>query len=276
MVPDTSNIANRKSAEISESAQVLAKDWRTVDKFTWLNRIRHLPLKRSGKTILNALATYANSDGTQVFPSQQTVADDTGYSREQVNRIMKSLRQPGWIIPIGRVSKFNRTVVYNINIEAIMNPVISDLHSDKMSQSKMTFHHCDSDETSPSKVAFDHTNRSSNQINPSRPELPDHPHHPAPAAPDEEDGLQLEQLKGLYLSWRQQSISKGVLKVMESEGSTIEYWKARLEPGQGRKVNKPIAYLRKCLENDPPSEFVAPVPPHKQYTSGEWADCIES
>ena len=82
--------------------------------------------------------------------------------------------------------------------------------------------------------------------------------------------------KELYLSWRQQSISKGVLKVMESEGSTIEYWKARLGPGLGREVNKPIAYLRKCLENDPPSEFVAPLPPHKQYTSGEWADCIES
>ena len=108
--------------------------------------------------------------------------------------------------------------------------------------------HTEGDISSPSKVMLNHTNKSSNQINLSRSEVPDHHHHPAPATPDEEEEEQSEQFKELYLLWRERSISKGVLKVMMSEGSTIEYWKTRLEPGQGRKVNNPIAYLRKCLE----------------------------
>ena len=114
-----------------------------------------------------------------------------------------------------------------------------------------------------------------NRIITTRPEVPDNHHHPTPTTQDD-DERQSDPFKELYLSWNEKAIPNGVLKFMMSEGATIEYWKARLERGEGRKVTNPMAYIRKCMENDPPGEIEPPLPRYQQYKVGEWSDFIES
>ena len=290
MVLDSSTVAKPISEEILQSDNALAKQWNTVDKFTWLNRIRQLLLSATQKHLLHAMAVYADVDGSKVFPSMQTLADDMSMDRKTVNSHVIQLRTEGWLIPEGRVSKFNHTIVYRINIDKILSFNV-DENSDVVAKQDRGVTPLPRGESLRYREEYDAltergivtlpkeaqrpTTRSSNQIITTRPELPDHHDHPTPTTPDD-DERQSDHFKELYLSWKEKAIPKGVLKLMMSEGATIEYWKARLERGEGKKVANPIAYLSKCMENNPPGEFEAPLPRHLQYTNGEWADFIES
>ena len=290
MVLDKIAFANPISEETLQSDSALAKEWRTVDKFTWLNRIRQLLLSATQKHLLHAMAIYADADGSNVFPSMQTLASDMSMDRKTVNTHAIQLRDEGWLIPEDRVSKFNHTIVYRINIDKILSFNV-DENSDVIEKHDRGVTSLPKGESLPYREGHDTltergvvtlpkgaqrpTTRSSNQIIYTRPELPDPHHHPVPATLDDEE-RQSDPFKELYLSWKEKAIPKGVLKLMMSEGATIEYWKVRLEHGEGRKVKNPTAYLRKCMENDPPGEFEPPLPRHQQYTTGKWADFIES
>lgn len=298
MVPDNSTVAKPKTPEKIESPPVLAKEWQTVDKFTWLNRIRRLPLNASQKHLLHAMAVYANPDGSNVFASIKTLAGDMSMDRKTVNGHVIKLREAGWLIAEGRIAKFNRTLRYRINIEKILRP---DADNSEVIETEVRGvtplskaeslpgrkRHNASTEGGKDTVtergvdslpdeAQRPTTKSSYQTNQTRSDLPDHHHHPAQATPDDDPKDPSDALKSLYFTWREKSITKGVLKVLQSEEASIAYWKARLEPGQGKRVKNPTAYLRKCLNNDPPEEFIPPAPAHKKYSSGEWADYIES
>jgi DNA-binding transcriptional ArsR family regulator len=43
------------------------------------------------------MATYANPDGTRIFPGEQRLADDIGVSRSTVTRALARLRSEGWV-----------------------------------------------------------------------------------------------------------------------------------------------------------------------------------
>lgn len=284
MVPDDSSIGKSKPPEKLKSPQVLAKEWQTVDKFAWINRFRYLPLSASQKHLLHAMAVYANPDGSKAFPSIKTLASDMSMDRKTVNGHVIKLREAGWLIAEGRVGTFNRTIRYRINIGKILSYGSETAEANggdykgdaPLSKERLVGYGKRRDtaiEGGFASLSEGEQRPASAMSNHKGPDLARQ--HGQPSSNDE-DQVQLDALKALYLSWREKSITKGVLKVLMADGATVEYWKARLEPAQGKKVKNPTAYLRKCLENDPPSEFEPPPPAHKQYTSGEWADYIES
>ena len=57
---------------------------------TW-NRVRGDPAPSSVRHLLLVLATYADADGTNVWPSVRTLARDTGYSLRTVQRSLTIL-----------------------------------------------------------------------------------------------------------------------------------------------------------------------------------------
>ncbi len=67
------------------------------------------------------MAIYADADGSNVFASMQTLASDMSMDRKTVNRRVIKLRNAGWLIPEGAVSRFNHTIVYRIHINQISN-----------------------------------------------------------------------------------------------------------------------------------------------------------
>jgi hypothetical protein len=54
------------------------------------------------KTLAVQLAGYANADGTSIRPSTQTLADQTGFSRSKVCRLLDDLKELGFMERTGR------------------------------------------------------------------------------------------------------------------------------------------------------------------------------
>ncbi len=67
------------------------------------------------------MAIYADADGSNVFPSMQTLASNMSMDRKTVNTHAIQLRDEGWLIPEGKVSKFNHTIRYRINSDKILS-----------------------------------------------------------------------------------------------------------------------------------------------------------
>jgi DNA-binding transcriptional MocR family regulator len=68
----------------------------------WERQIREAGLARGeGKVSVLAvalvMATFANPDGTRVFPGEQRLADGIGVSRSTVTRALARLRREGWV-----------------------------------------------------------------------------------------------------------------------------------------------------------------------------------
>src|SRR5579872_372213 len=54
------------------------------------------------KTLMIQLAGYANADGTSIRPSTKTLADQTGFSRRKVCRLLDDLKVLGFCEKVGR------------------------------------------------------------------------------------------------------------------------------------------------------------------------------
>lgn len=87
---------------------------------SWTSAIFDLSISSGQKLVLAVLATFADGNDNQVFPSIDTMVRKSGLSRATVFRYLKALRQAGYIIQTGRVSAYNRTWRYQIEVEKII------------------------------------------------------------------------------------------------------------------------------------------------------------
>ena len=68
----------------------------------------------------------------------------------------------------------------------------------------------------------------------------------------------------------------GVLKIMVSDGTTLECWKARLESGQGQGQITRRHICESAVKTILPTKLCRKLPANKQYMADEWAAYIES
>ncbi|WP_111994448.1 helix-turn-helix domain-containing protein [Burkholderia pseudomallei] len=74
-------------------------------------------------TLALALADYANADGTQIFPSVQTMARKSRQSRRTVQYQIRRMEKSGWLIACGRShGGRGKTQEYRINPDWINAP----------------------------------------------------------------------------------------------------------------------------------------------------------
>lgn len=65
--------------------------------FTWAMQQAPDGLTTTDKLVLAVLASFADKDGTHVYPSRQTLANYTGLSPRTITRSIKNLLDGGWI-----------------------------------------------------------------------------------------------------------------------------------------------------------------------------------
>ena len=75
------------------------------------------------KLVLAVLASFADKDGKSIFPSYQTIADQTGYSRRAVIRAVKDLCALGLISK--RQERLSSSNIYEIILEIIVKGSIT-------------------------------------------------------------------------------------------------------------------------------------------------------
>jgi hypothetical protein len=69
-------------------------------RFEWERVIRAVVLPATVKHVALNLATYADADGTRVFPGNEAIASDTGLSDKTVRRALERLRDVGLIVRV--------------------------------------------------------------------------------------------------------------------------------------------------------------------------------
>ena len=106
-------------------------------KFRILIR-RAVHVKGSCRAVLYALESYADRNGTNAFPSQDTLADACGYCVRTVRRALRWLEDHGIIVRTGgRRSRRGRAViVWKIVADALSKPDIMAGRPDKHLQKK--------------------------------------------------------------------------------------------------------------------------------------------
>ena len=65
--------------------------------FQWRDSIRAAPICPSSKLILHEIGFHMDVNGKPAFPSQQTIADNTGLSRKTVNRKLREVEKLGLV-----------------------------------------------------------------------------------------------------------------------------------------------------------------------------------
>lgn len=104
-------------AKAQPTSETLNKEW-VVNKFVWTRAIFYLPLSSGQKLVLTVLASFADTNGKQVFPSIATIAACASLSPRSVQRRLKELRAGGYIARVGKTK--SGTWQYRINTEKII------------------------------------------------------------------------------------------------------------------------------------------------------------
>ncbi len=65
--------------------------------WSWRQAITQSGLPPTTRHVLHAISFHMNEHGEGCYPSEQTLAKETGYSRETVNRHISKARSAGWI-----------------------------------------------------------------------------------------------------------------------------------------------------------------------------------
>lgn len=108
---------NPESAEDALPRQAVEKPQR-VGRFDWERAIRsaHLAKPASGNRpkaslplVALTLATYANRDGTRVFPSQGSIAKGQGISVDTVRRALRDLEALGYLVRVAEATPTRAT-----------------------------------------------------------------------------------------------------------------------------------------------------------------------
>jgi len=92
----------------------------SVHVMSWV--LRHSEEKLGNRLVLLVLADHAADDGTDAWPSVDTIASEARLSRRQVQRCLRELEASGAIIPAGRSHK--STTVWGVN----MSPPEDDIY----------------------------------------------------------------------------------------------------------------------------------------------------
>lgn len=108
-----------------------------VDRWTWLDVVRRARLGRTTKAVAVMLATYADRDGTHIFPGlpRIAVACEIGYNTAQ--KCLTELRDLGFIERVYRASQPGRADDYQLILdegvaERVPTPAQIDLEIHRM------------------------------------------------------------------------------------------------------------------------------------------------
>lgn len=77
-------------------------------------RVRDASLQPAYKLLLLTMSTYSNSDGENVYPSQETLANACGCSVRTVMRHLAHLQEAGWLTLTKAGNKDRRANVYRL------------------------------------------------------------------------------------------------------------------------------------------------------------------
>lgn len=74
-------------------------------------------LRPSAKAVLNAMAWFADDTGQSIWPSVNTLAQNTGYSRRAIQKLLRELEEAGVIRALGsRLGGKHKTTHYCIDL----------------------------------------------------------------------------------------------------------------------------------------------------------------
>ena len=82
---------------IAESIRKLSHSDKVSIKTHWQEGLIRSGMNDKAVRILMALSLYADADGTSCFPSQQTLADDVGCSRQTVSKYLQQADEDGYL-----------------------------------------------------------------------------------------------------------------------------------------------------------------------------------
>jgi DNA-binding transcriptional ArsR family regulator len=68
-----------------------------VDRYEWERLLRRVRVSASAKHVGHACASYANADGTSIYPGTAKLAAVTGYTEKTVRVALKALRDVGLV-----------------------------------------------------------------------------------------------------------------------------------------------------------------------------------
>ena len=81
------------------------------------------PLPTSEKMVMLVMCDFANDEGNSCFPAVETIAEKASMSPRNVHRILKKLKDDGWIAPEQDIKGGKgKTVPYQINLDGLRNP----------------------------------------------------------------------------------------------------------------------------------------------------------
>jgi hypothetical protein len=108
---------------------------RPVDRWEWLDLIRRARLGRTTKAVAVMLATYANEDGTRVFPgvARLAVVCELGYNT--VKASLSALRAGGWLQQMSRAGERGRATEYRLTVrdgEDVPTPAQIELEVERL------------------------------------------------------------------------------------------------------------------------------------------------
>lgn len=87
-----------------------------------MNDVWQLDLPQPEKFVLLALGDHAHDDGTRCFPGVDRLSWKTGYSRRQIQRLLRSLERRAIILPVAyKWGGCGRTTEYTIKTEKGVN-----------------------------------------------------------------------------------------------------------------------------------------------------------
>ena len=80
---------------------------RPPDKWAWLNLItsKQGPSKPGVRLILSVMCTKYLGENTTCWPSQETLAADTGFDVRSVRRLLKDAQTEGWVVVTTRATQ---------------------------------------------------------------------------------------------------------------------------------------------------------------------------
>lgn len=114
-------------------------------------------LSRGERTILKELANRYNQKERKAWPSIQRLANDTGYSRSSVCRILKSLEEKGLIVRVHAIDEYHGGFTSNRYFLPLFAP--RDVPQSKKTIRVDRYFDVDGtpqhDDYQPSEVAFD-------------------------------------------------------------------------------------------------------------------------
>lgn len=252
----------------------LQKEW-IVSKFDWLNAIHLIPMKPSSKLLLLTLASFANAAGENVFPSSATMVERSGLSRATVFRHLKVLRAAGHIRQVGRVSKYNRTWRYAIDVEKIMSDAGIPMRLPESQKETDKVAACDSQSLNAIPSESQSDTQSGQSINQSEQTTkPDIIHHPSPpASPDDDEVIAVDHLIEDFKAWtgRLPNESEQAILRCFSEEQFLDIVNACRQ----KRIRNPRRYLETCLMGGSVTLADHGANRHLRIASGEWADFFE-